>query len=60
MRYLIILILLSCGKPKNKCISGEEMRLRCKADNVQRYFPIPVPQFEDDNCDLLYQNQMCY
>lgn len=60
MRLLILLLLISCGKNESKCMSREEAILRCKADLVQRYYPMNVPEYDNQTCERNYLVNACY
>jgi hypothetical protein len=60
MKYMILLILLSCGKSEKRCVSIEEARLRCKADVVRDYWPGTAPESLMKQCEYYYPVEACY
>lgn len=60
MRVLILILLVSCGKQDQECMSMEEATLRCKADLIQEYYPGRVPDMNNRICETSYPVQGCY
>jgi len=60
IRIVIILTLMSCGKPDTNCIGANEARLRCNADAASRWYPAQTPQYEANKCDSSYPLGGCY
>lgn len=60
MKYLILILLISCGKRDENCISRQEAILRCQADKVQRYYPSEAPKDEMEQCKNDHLVESCY
>ena len=57
---LILLILVSCGKNDNKCVSREESIYKCKAEVVGRWYPVTASEFDLKQCERSYPVNSCY
>ena len=60
MRFILILLIISCGKPSKDCVSGKQKRLECIVERMDYYRPLDVPQFEINNCEQTYPENFCY
>lgn len=58
--FLIIQLLVSCGKRDNECIGRQEAILRCQADMVSRYHPGTVHEFLLKQCENQHPIESCY
>jgi hypothetical protein len=55
-----LIFLTACGHANNKCRSQDEMILRCKAEAVSKWYPVPVPEYENKQCGYEYSTKACY
>lgn len=60
MRILILLILVSCGQPKEKCMIGQEKQMLCKAEVIGNWHPANAAEFELKQCEYQYPIGGCY
>jgi hypothetical protein len=60
IKYLILILLISCGKRDEKCISRKEAILRCQSDKVQKYYHGEVPKDEMQQCKNDHLVESCY
>jgi hypothetical protein len=58
---ITLLVLASCGKPSEKCVTGSEKRLSCQAEWLANNSPInQIPNWVKEQCNNNYASNGCY
>ena len=63
MKILILLILVSCGKPDtegNRCRSADEAQMKCQVDYAENYRSYTIPDYIKTQCVNFYPSPGCY
>ena len=63
MKILILLLVVSCGKPNTegtRCRGAEEAQMKCQVDYAENYRTFTIPDYIKQQCISYYPSPGCY
>jgi hypothetical protein len=63
MKFLLLLLLISCGKDEGKyvrCRSADEAQMKCQVEYAEEFRAFSIPDWVKERCVDYYPGPGCY